>query len=675
MTYLQRAQLWLVSIRQGFVALLPMLFLGALALTFIQLPLYFPSMQGMFAIKVGELVFHATYGLVSLFLVCSISYQIASSYKTVFDLRIDPFMVAMIAGVTLAIMLYMSDAVKTFSNFGFEHLIHALILGVVFTELLVAWVRFAPVKLSYLEHEINGQLSTVIRMILPAVVLPVILIVIYIYIFKNTDVVSGLMYWMIGSIDIAEGISYWQSIKVILVNQLSWFVGIHGTSVVGTVADNIFNSHNINNFNGEITSHFAYLGGSGCTLGLVMALLFSRRQSNRKFAKYAMIPSLFNINELIIFGLPIVLNRHLFLPFIVMPLVAMCLTAGAASNGLLDLVNHDVPWSMPFLLAGYLLTDDWTGAFMQLVICIVSALVYRPFIKQHEAFQTKKQSEKIKSFISEMQKDDFDIRQAMRNPDELGIFCRRIALDLHQKENFEMFYQPKLNHKGKVLGAEALIRWQHPVFGSLPPSVFIPIAEENESIHDLGLWVIERCFKDITIMDRTFGFSGVSIAINISPIQLTDTTFIEKVKSCIKRFGIDPARIEFEITEGQKLRLTDELVEGLQSLTNMGLSIAVDDFGMGHTSLHYLKSFPVHTIKIDGDLIRDVATSGLVQEIVQSMGQLAHGMNAVLVAEWVEQEAQLEILQKLGCDQYQGQYFSMPLPLAELVAYCVRHEK
>ena len=675
MTYLQRAQLWLASIRQGFVALLPMLFLGALALTFIQLPLYFPAMQETFAIKVGELIFHATYGLVSLFLVCSISYQIASSYKTIFDLRIDPFMVAMIAGVTLAVMLYMDSSIKAFSNFGFEHLIHALLLAIVLTELLVAWVRFAPVKLSYLEHEINGQLSTVIRMILPAVVLPVILIVIYIYIFRHLDVVAGLVNGLIGQIDVAEGLSVWQSIKVILINQFSWFAGIHGTSIVGTMADVIFNSHNLENFNAEMISHFAYLGGSGCTLGLVMALFFSRRHSNRKFARYAMIPSLFNINELIIFGLPIVFNRYLFLPFILMPVLAMVLTAAAVSNGLLVLVSHDIPWSMPFLLAGYLLTDHWSGAVMQLIICIVSALVYRPFIKQHEANQADKQAEKIKSFITAMQHEDFDVKQALRNPDELGIFCRRIALDLHQTENFEMYYQPKLNHNGNVLGAEALIRWQHPVFGSLPPSVFIPIAEENESIHNLGLWIIERCFKDINIMDRTFGFSPISIAINVSPIQLTNDTFIDNVKQHIKRFGIDPSRIEFEITEGQKLRLTDELIEGLQSLTKMGLSIAVDDFGMGHTSLHYLKSFPVHAIKIDGDLIRDVASSNLVQEIVQSMGQLAHGMNAVLIAEWVEQEAQLQILQKLGCDQYQGQYFSMPLPLPELVAYCVRHQK
>lgn len=675
MTYLQRAQLWLTCTQQGFVALLPMLFLGALALTFTQFPVYFPQLEGMFVFEVATLIFHATYGLVSLFLVCSISYQLANAYKALYDLRIDALMIAMISGVTLVIMLYTAGSIKAFSNFGFEHIIHALLLGIIFTELFIVWVRFAPVQLSYLEHEIHGQLSIVIRMIFPAVVLPIVLILVYAYLFMHVDIIATVTLWLIGGVDSSEGLSLWQSIKVIMINQFAWFAGIHGTSVIATVAEVVFETTNPENFTGEMMSHFAYLGGSGCTLGLVMAMFLSRRESNRKFARYAMIPSLFNINELIIFGLPIVFNRYFFLPFILMPVLAMLLAALALSSGIVTFSTHNIPWSMPFLLSGYLLADHWSGAAIQLVICILSALVYLPFVKRHEAHQGAKQAEKIQTFISMMCRNDFDVRQALRSPDELGIFCRRIALDLNKKENLEIYYQPKLNHDGIILGAEALIRWKHPVFGALPPPVFIPIAEENGCIHSLGLWIIERCFKDMNIMARTHGFRPIPIAINISPIQLENSTFIYDVQQRLKRFTIDPMYVELEITEGRQLHLDDDLVNGLQRLARMGVRIAVDDFGMGHTSLHYLKSFPVHTIKIDGVLIKDVATSSMVQEIVQSMGQLAHGMNAILVAEWVEQAVQLEILQKLGCDQYQGQFFSMPLPLPELVAYCVKHQK
>jgi lactose/cellobiose-specific phosphotransferase system IIC component len=675
MTNIQRTQLWLACIQQGFVALLPMLFLGALALTFIQFPVYFPSLEGLFVFKVAEYISHATYGLVSLFLVCSISYQLAKAYQVMFDLRIDAQMVSMIAGVTLVVMMYMSGTLSNYSNFGFEHLIHALLVAIVFTELFVCWVRFSPFNLSYLEHEIHGQLSIIIRMIVPAVVLPILMVMIYGWLFMNTAPIEIVILWLVGGVDVTEGLSLWQALKIVILNQLSWFVGIHGTSVIGTVADVIFIDVNLGNFNSEIISHFAYLGGSGCTLGLVMALFLSRRKSNRQFAKYAMVPSLFNINELIIFGLPIVFNRYLFLPFVFMPVLAVLLTSLAVNLGFLTFQSHGIPWSMPFLLGGFLLTDHWSGAVMQLIICVVSALIYWPFMKLHEARQSRLQIDKIKALIDAMHHPDFDARQALRSPDQLGIFCRRIAKDLTKRENLELYYQPKLDQNGKVLGAEALLRWHHPVFGLLPPSIFIPIVEDNQDIHSLDLWIIERCFKDMNMMDRSHGFTKIPIAINISPIQLSDKNFIYELKQRITRFGVDPMRVELEITEGQQLRLDDELVQGLQLLAKMGVRIAVDDFGMGHTSLHYLKSFPVHTIKVDGAIIKDVAHSHLVQEIVQTMGQLAHGMNAILVAEWVEDDEQLKMLHSLGCDQYQGQLFSMPLPLPELVAYCVKHQK
>ncbi|MGR6872638.1 EAL domain-containing protein [Pseudomonas sp. HK3] len=675
MTHLQRAQLWLTCTQQGFVALLPMLFLGALALTFIQLPIYFPNLEGLFVFKVGQFISYSTNGLVSLFLVCSVSYQLANAYKDIFDLRIDALMVSMIAGVTLVIMLYMSGAIKVHSHFGFKHILHALLVAIVFTELFVWWVRFTPFQLSYLEHEIHGQLSIIIRMIIPAAVLPVFMVMIYGWLFMDVSFIQSVILWLVGSIDAVNGLSLWQAIKVIMINQVAWFVGIHGASVIGIAADVIFMHINPSNFSAEMINHFAYLGGSGCTLGLVMAMFFSRRRSNRQFAKYAMVPSLFNINELIIFGLPIVFNRYLFLPFILMPILAILMTSLAVSSGFLTFSNHDVPWSMPFLLGGFLLADHWSGAVMQLIICVTSALVYRPFMKQYEAEQALKQADKIESLIKKMSHPEFDVRQALRRPDEVGIFCRRIALDLAKKDNLELHYQPKLERMGKVLGAEALIRWHHPVFGHIPPSIFIPIAEENNQIHSLGLWIIERCFKDMNMMDRSHGFVGIPIAINVSPIQLSNIHFLQEIQDRIAHFNIDPTRIELEITEGHQLRLTDKLIQDLQILAKMGVRIAVDDFGMGHTSLHYLKSFPVHTIKIDGSIIKDVSSSALVQEIVQSMGQLARGMNATLVAEWVEDESQLNVLHSVGCNQYQGQLFSMPLPLPELVAYCVKHQK
>jgi len=675
MNYQQRAHLWLSCIQQGFVALLPVLFFGALALTFVQIPQYYPSLESAPVFKVASFIVQSTYGLISVFLVASISYQLAAHHIERLDLLMSPLMIAVLSVMTLVIMLYMSNDADRYLSLGFAHIIHAVIVGIVFTELFVLFLRLYSVHFSYLEHEINGQLSTAIRMIVPSVIVPLCMIAFYHFIFMDAALIESATLWIIGAVDSNDGLSIWQNIKIILINQIAWFVGIHGSSVIVTVADVIFAPISADNFSGEIISHFAYLGGSGCTLGLVMTLFFSRRNSNRHFAKYAIIPSLFNINELVIFGLPIVLNRFLLLPFLFMPVLAVGITYLSIGFGWVSFSNHDVVWSMPFLLGGYLLTEHWSGAVLQCVICIVSGLIYWPFLKRYEVYQNQQQAQKIKGLIEQLSQPDIDMKTALKSPGELGVFCRRIAKDLSSLKDLELHYQPKVDAQGKVEGAEALLRWQHPVYGSLPPSLFIPIAEASEQIHSLGMWVVERSLKDMGLMDRSYGFSGIPFAINVSPIQLTRPEFFKTMKKHIARYGVDPKRIELEITEGQRLFLTEALVEELRKLASMGVRIAVDDFGMGHTSLHYLRSFPVHSLKIDGDIIKDVADSALIQEIVQSMVHLAHGMNAVLIAEWVEQETQLDRLKTLGCDQYQGAIFSMPLPLPELVAYCVKHQK
>lgn len=675
MTYQQRAHLWLSCIQQEFVALLPVLFLGALALTFVQIPQYYPGLESHIVFNIASFVVSSSYGFISLFLVASISYQLADHHIQRLDLSMTPFMMAIMSLMTLVIMLYMSKAPQASLSFGFEHIIHAVVVGIIFTEAFVLFLRFYSIRFSYLEHEINGQLSTTIRMIVPSVIVPVLMIVVYYFVFMDSAYIETVTLWVIGPVNAQEGLSGWQSVKVILINQLAWFVGIHGSSLIATVSDVLFTTVNVDNFNGEMISHFAYLGGSGCTLGLVMTLFFSRRKSNRHFAKYAIIPSLFNINELVIFGLPIVLNRFLLFPFLLIPILAIGITYLSVSLGLLEFTNHNVVWSMPFLLGGYLLTEHWSGAILQLVICVISGLVYWPFLKRYEVHQNQQQAEKIKGLITQLSDDQCDMKTALKAPGELGIFCRRIAKDLASTEHLELYYQPKVNSLGKVEGAEALLRWDHPVYGCLPPSLFIPIAEACGQIHTLGMWVIERSLKDMGIMDRSYGFTGIPFAINVSPLQFNRDDFFNDVKACINRYGVDPKRIELEITEGQRLFFTDKLVSDLRQLTNMGVRIAVDDFGMGHTSLHYLRSFPVHGLKIDGDIIKDVVDSAIIQEIVQSMVNLAHGMGAVLIAEWVEQQAQLDMLHTLGCDQYQGAHFSMPMPLPQLVAYCVKHQK
>lgn len=176
--------------------------------------------------------------------------------------------------------------------------------------------------------------------------------------------------------------------------------------------------------------------------------------------------------------------------------------------------------------------------------------------------------------------------------------------------------------------------------------------------------------EDINKMKEK-GINGIQVAINVSPIQLTKDEFFEVFLSSIQTHKIPFNELELEITESQHLQLSDKIISGLFELSSKGGSIAVDDFGMGYTSLKYLKSFKVDTIKLDGSIVKDVLKSEIVKDIIRSLSSLTLSMQGKLVAEWVENEEQYNQLIKLGCNQFQGAYFSMPLNLDEFIVLCL----
>jgi EAL domain-containing protein (putative c-di-GMP-specific phosphodiesterase class I) len=235
-----------------------------------------------------------------------------------------------------------------------------------------------------------------------------------------------------------------------------------------------------------------------------------------------------------------------------------------------------------------------------------------------------------------------------------------------------MHYQPKMDKKSRIIGIEALVRWRHPKFGNLPPCIFVSIAETSDQINILGRWINERCMQDIQRFRET-GMPDMQVAINASPKQFIDNNFFNDFLTIIDKYQIPHSIIELEITESQKLHLTDETLEGIKQLSQQGISIAVDDFGMGYTSLRYLKSFKVDTVKLDGNIVCDVTNSNAVQEIIRSLASLTQSMNSKLVAEWVEDEEQFNKLLELGCNQFQGAYFSMPVSREVLIEQYANH--
>lgn len=234
----------------------------------------------------------------------------------------------------------------------------------------------------------------------------------------------------------------------------------------------------------------------------------------------------------------------------------------------------------------------------------------------------------------------------------------KIAL---QDGQFEVYYQPKINiHTRQCTGAEALVRWRHPVNGFVSPEAFVPVAEETGMIIDLGEWIL-RTACDKTRELQQMGYGGLNVAVNISAVQFTDGNLFSMVCKALESSGLSPDLLELEITESAVMHDPEEVIESLHELSKHGMKLAIDDFGTGYSSLAYLKRFPVNTLKIDRAFITDISSDNDDVAIVEAVLGLGKHFNMKVVAEGVEDEEQLNFLKSQGCDIAQGYYISKPL--------------
>ncbi|MCP8970699.1 putative bifunctional diguanylate cyclase/phosphodiesterase [Ectobacillus ponti] len=234
-----------------------------------------------------------------------------------------------------------------------------------------------------------------------------------------------------------------------------------------------------------------------------------------------------------------------------------------------------------------------------------------------------------------------------------------------EREEFVMHYQPQVDASGKPIGLEALIRWNHPLHGFISPAEFIPLAEETGLIIPLGNWVIEHVCGQL----QQWQPQNIHVSLNLSTKQLQDPELPRTVQKALQTCGIPPALLELEITESAIMRNVTESMAILEQLKQLGVQLSIDDFGVSYSSLNYLKQFPIDKIKIDRAFIREIHTDRKDYEIVSTIIHLAHNLNLQVLAEGVEVQEQYHTLQRMDCNEYQGYYFSKPLPPEELDAF------
>ncbi len=244
-----------------------------------------------------------------------------------------------------------------------------------------------------------------------------------------------------------------------------------------------------------------------------------------------------------------------------------------------------------------------------------------------------------------------------------------------KQEQWVLLFQPKMDMaQNKIIGAEALIRWQHPQRGLLSPAEFIDFAERHKLIIPIGNWVIEQACVQIKQLIRK-GHSDCKIAINLSSIQLMQTDIVEKISNELEKNNIPPKLFEIELTETTLIENIKTATETLRRIHSRGIPIAIDDFGTGYSSLNYLKNLPLNCLKIDRSFISDICHDKNDRQIVKTLISMAHSLDLKVIAEGVEDQQQFDLLNHFECDEIQGYLLSKPISPDELVAFLENHQQ
>ena len=239
---------------------------------------------------------------------------------------------------------------------------------------------------------------------------------------------------------------------------------------------------------------------------------------------------------------------------------------------------------------------------------------------------------------------------------------------------FELHYQPQVDRDGRMTGVEALIRWQHPERGLIPPCQFIPLAEDNGMITDIGDWVLETACARLGEWRGRPATAHLSVAINVSARQFNQDGFAAQVRDAVARHGIQPAKLKLELTESMLLDDVDGMIAKMTSLKEAGVGLELDDFGTGYSSLQYLKRLPIERLKIDQSFVRELVNDDNDKAIVRTIISMADSLNLGVIAEGVETEEQRRYLESQGCGHYQGYLFGRPGPAPDIEAYLNRNQ-
>lgn len=677
------------AIRQGMIMMIPLLVVGYMAAMLINLPI--PAFQKFLSELWGGCVrtflrsiyisvndFFAIY----LTIATSVSYSMMKRRKK--GIYESTGNVVILVIITLAAFAayagiqYETFSIARFSNmYAFSALLVALISGSIYYALKESPILQAKRQRTNTDNVYIGAVEG----ILPAVVIIGFFVllrqVLYVAFGVNglQELLENLFNFLLKPLKNGLG----AGLIVILLTHSLWFFGIHGHNMLDAVIKQNFTDVTAGIFSKTMQDVFVLLGGAGAMLCLLIAIwLFAKKKGVRHLAYMAAPSTLFNISEIALFGIPVILNPIFLIPFLLVPVSNFLITYAAIYFGLVPHVSHTVNWTTPIFLSGYKATGSWAGVILQIVCLAVGVLIYKPFVRLYEEQNERRMRRDVKRLVEEMQREEENnaISYLTKREDDLGHIARILAADLVdavQKKELFLVYQPQVNCEEVCVGVEALIRWKHPELGFIYPPLIIQLAKEKKVLHKLEEYIIDEAANVLSRLEPLTS-AEFKVSVNITNESLAWEDLEKHIADAVEKYKIPSKYLCLEITEQDALSSSVDVTDKIRNLKARGHRFLIDDFGMGHTSLMYLQTNYFDVVKLDGALTRDVLTNERNSDIIASIVYLGRSLHFKIIAEYVETEEQRDKLKELGCDAFQGYLYSKPLELEELIGWLKQYQ-
>ncbi|QIB68466.1 PTS sugar transporter subunit IIC/EAL domain-containing protein [Aminipila butyrica] len=680
------------GIRSGLILLIPVLLAGSFSLLLTSLPMdsyqrFIRNAGSGALLEFFDSIYQATFGLLSLYMVLSISCCL-SRMKDMKDTAAGVMLTCLVCFVLMS-GAGLDQPGLLLDCLGVNGMFTAIFTAVGGTYLYIFFKKKIHARLRFVAEGADITFNDTITSIFPLLAVVTCFAFFHLLLVHLVQVDSFhiLITSGVNRLFFHMGRSFASAFLFVFMTTLLWFFGIHGSDALETVSTALFKPAIQENIQqvllGQVPTEiysktffdvFVFMGGCGSSICLLLAIfLFANRKRNKNLAKIAAFPMIFNMNELMLFGLPVVFNPLMLVPFLATPLVSFLLAYAAMSSGWLPVASVQVEWTTPILLGGYLATGSLKGSVIQLLSIFLGTLIYRPFVRAYDKAMladSRRNLEILTSLLKKSQDDNLPVTLT-ELADARGTLARYLSSSLKstiRKDDICMYYQPQHDHKGVCIGVEALLRWKHPLFGMIYPPLAIKLAEENQLLEELEQCIFQTVARDLKdlLLQRV---PSCTVSINISAQTVQKQSFILFLRQFTKEHGIQKNRICIEITEQDTIRINESLQNILAEIHRLGYLLAIDDFSMGSTSVKYLQNNLFDLVKLDGSLVQQIDTNSRSRDIVASIVYLAKALEISVLAEYVEDREKQQELERLGCFKYQGYLYSPAIPVGELKDY------